>query len=330
MNTPGSMIGLSGPWGEQQPDSPAFFPMSSDAGTTAGTPMSSAATVAEAPNDIKVLVMKAMKHVCKTYGGPRQYLQKILELEEEKKGFYDYIMQEAPPARDTIYLDKLPMPALRTEDFPKHLPHVLHPTQFDWSDDSSIKPHPDAKTVLSLTERIMAEGFQSADEVLLVKAAGADILPVHAFGPPIPPSTPSSVPLGAFTMGYIKGSARMNTLLTILSFFYIDKVKLSEETTQEPPCFPSPPQLACIPCQCCTRASHTHVAAASAISCETSCVLEARRATTVSMERWPGDDAMAWIGSTTNYACVCHVALAMNRVMVRLWYVAVLVFVYVF
>lgn len=55
-------------------------------------------------------VMAAFKLMCRTVGGPRQYLQQAFKVEDMKKGFLDYICQTSPKKGDVEYQLTLPLP----------------------------------------------------------------------------------------------------------------------------------------------------------------------------------------------------------------------------
>ena len=116
------------------------------------------------------------------------------------------------------------------ESFAAAAPVILHPAHFDWSDSSSLQGHPAAWKADKITGQIMVDGFVTDTEVIVIQAAGSDGAKAHSFGPPVKSSWNGLRELGAFGMGYVKGSARTATLLAILHMCSVDKVDLQKET----------------------------------------------------------------------------------------------------
>ena len=163
-------------------------------------------------------VLSAMKELCSKHGGPRQYLSLVLRSAVDHCNFYQGLLDMLPPAHDCSYHDISPIVQVAELS---GAPLVFHPTQFSWSAESTIKGAPEAKVVLALTETMLSDGFITAGDPLLVASAPI----ISSLTPPDPPFA-SAQALPAFSVGCVKGNARVTTLMCVLSFFVFDKVSL--------------------------------------------------------------------------------------------------------
>ena len=87
-----------------------------------------------------------------------------------------------------------------------------------------MKGHPGACVAIRLTEEFGKDGFITSSEPLLIS-------PMNGVGPatcgPLFPAA-GGLALEPFSLGFVKGSARVTTLLCILRFFIDDGVSLQE------------------------------------------------------------------------------------------------------
>ena len=97
----------------------------------------------------------------------------------------------------------------------------LHPAMFSFGNNSSLKDNPEFRTCHKIAREIMQDGFLISGECLLIKMpmdTGAELLDEMPEwdglmeGPSVRPGS----------LCYIKGSARMVTLLTVLSIIMED------------------------------------------------------------------------------------------------------------
>ena len=96
----------------------------------------------------------------------------------------------------------------------------IHIAMFSFSEHASAKSAPEMLVTMKLVEQVVLDGFITLMDELKITMPHAllqDALP----SPTSPPGT-----LGAQTIGYIKGQARMNMLLCLLSLVLDDGVDL--------------------------------------------------------------------------------------------------------
>ena len=106
-----------------------------------------------------------------------------------------------------------------------HKPLVVHVACLTFYPEGSLKGNPEVATVLRLMEEILADGFVSASEPLLV------VQDARIDGDSEDVASPWGNTAGAmrpFTLGYAKGQARATTLLAILSVCRDKSVSLAE------------------------------------------------------------------------------------------------------
>jgi hypothetical protein len=55
-------------------------------------------------------MMTAFRMMCRTHGGPQQYLQKVMGSEATQQSFLAYIMTTCPMKQDLEYVENHPLP----------------------------------------------------------------------------------------------------------------------------------------------------------------------------------------------------------------------------
>ena len=108
------------------------------------------------------------------------------------------------------------IPQVEEENMATEAPIKLHVSHFSFDNDSSITPHPDSDICNKIIERILVEGFTSGREPLWIKGCGGTDFVSVPLGPP-----PRSI-------GYVKGSARVCSLLAILSVMLEEEVNIEQ------------------------------------------------------------------------------------------------------
>ena len=108
-----------------------------------------------------------------------------------------------------------------------HRPMKMHPTMFAWSTRSSVKGDPESATCVKLCEHIVQDGFLTSGEELWVAPMQGLEPEFHTLKSAFRNSSHESS-IAPFSIGYLKGSARMNTLLVIMTFFIDDHVPVRE------------------------------------------------------------------------------------------------------
>ena len=135
-------------------------------------------------------------------GGPVQYLVARYPTNAEQKQFGDALMTHFPPRENIIYQLKGPIPTSEKTVGGKMEPFCLHPALFAWGDEASVKSHPEICTSLRLLQAYLMDGFLTNTEPLHITEQK---------------ESAEQYNLGLRSIGYIKGQARMTTLLCILS-----------------------------------------------------------------------------------------------------------------
>ena len=172
-------------------------------------------------------VSGAFRKMDKEYGGPRQYLLMRYPSPELLRGFHDTIMQQLPPKDDIAYHNDKNLTEVESEhDIAGHRPMCLHPAMFSFHEKSSLKGHPEGATCEKLCDQILIDGFVSSGDDLLV--APLQQVTLVDFPSAFQNPTPTDPSMVAFSVGYVKGSARMSTLLAIISMVSDEELLLSE------------------------------------------------------------------------------------------------------
>ena len=135
-------------------------------------------------------------------GGPVQYLDARYPTDSDKKQFADALMTHFPPKETISYQAKGPMPKSEAVDGGQTNQLCLHPSVFAWGGNASVKCKPELYTSLRLLHEYLVSGFLTNTDPLHINE-----LRVSA----------EQYNLGPHSVGYIKGQARMTTLLCILS-----------------------------------------------------------------------------------------------------------------
>lgn len=185
-------------------------------------------------HEVENRAIDAMRRVCRQHGGPRQYLQQIYSTPELRKQFAKSLLELLPMDPEHTYFTGGPLQGLKEHEMAQQRPLVMHPAMFAFHSDSSIKGNPEENVCMKLVAEYAHDGFLSASDPVFVKAVECqDTDMMQGFsGWTGPPGHRALVPQ---SIGYQKGSARVITLLALLSFFITDAdVNLKEDCRQ--PC----------------------------------------------------------------------------------------------
>lgn len=154
-------------------------------------------------------MVNAMKHICKTYGGPRQYLNKIYCTAQKREGFAKLLVKHYP-LKDTVsYVTDLNIPTVEQSEMSTKLPLVYHLSSFSFEEGASTKMPPGELVTLQLADEISTDGFITSGDPLLLSKPHLQ----H-------PMTDTWVNGGALLVqgiGYVKGQARVSVLLSMVS-----------------------------------------------------------------------------------------------------------------
>ena len=129
-------------------------------------------------------------------GGPVQYLKARYAGPKEKQEFADAVLEKFSPDPTVTYTEAGPIP----DNTASNHYILLHPTKFEFSDDASLKSLPEVNTSLRLAEEILVGGFLSHSEPVQIKVL-----------------FPDAAALAIHSVGYVKGQARVCTLIALMS-----------------------------------------------------------------------------------------------------------------
>ena len=213
--------------------------------------MSDVADLTSGESVMALRIVNAMKKICRENGGPRQYLQKRWSDTDQMGEFYTGLLQLVPPDPAILYHESQHIPEILESEMGTHHPLILHPAMFSFANCASVKGPPESNVVEKLVDQIVMDGFASTLDRLLITPVATIVSFPFQFGPPVKPVDGSDA-IGAFSLGYVKGQARMHTLLCILSLAIEDNIDL--ERVARPPML----MCACTPNHHCDHRHHFH------------------------------------------------------------------------
>ena len=159
-----------------------------------------AALVAEAEainvDDFKVKALSCTSRILKLFGGPRQYLDHVFSTEAAQLEFAEFINEKFPQKYELTYSSAETLPSDLGAQF------VLRPSALAWGSQSSTKPAPYCHAAIDLVDEILAKGFQTAGDHLILWAGVSNqgaAKPVH------------------FWTSYVKGACRASCCLFVLA-----------------------------------------------------------------------------------------------------------------
>ena len=144
-------------------------------------------------------------------GGPAQYLNAMSA--EEKADFAKFLWKTFPEQDCHLYHHEQKIPSVTDADIGSSTPTIVHIAALGFSPDCSLKPPPGKEVFTALVDQYLQDGFVTSCEPLLVvqtrEAASYAGMPQFW-------TAPSGPALATFSLGYIKGMARVVSLLTIV------------------------------------------------------------------------------------------------------------------
>ena len=203
-----------------------LFPSRSPPGTVAApTPQSptddmeggDAAAIGESGQDVKQQLLCSCEASLKRYGGACQYLQHMLSNQTAGEGFLKYLANTFKEADDVLYSHDANLPVVSENEMASTLPLCVHIAALGFTEAASLKPPAGPDLGLKLVQQILAEGFQSASQPLIVIQQELDVCPVYALQAPwVEGSVNAAGYLKPFNLAYVKGHARSTSLLLLL------------------------------------------------------------------------------------------------------------------
>jgi len=172
--------------------------------------------------DFSTEMFKRVKEEIKVFTGPAAYLQHHLQEFEVQQDFLNWLWKEFPERPDVIYCHSASMPAVTEEMLAQNPPLAVHVGAFAFQDGCSVKPPPGKDLFLSLAEHILKHGFVTSGDALFV---GGVVSPLNdALSAPWPHQMDESTVLSPFSLGFVKGRARMTALLAVLHVMFKDNL----------------------------------------------------------------------------------------------------------
>ena len=174
--------------------------------TSADSACSTDAPLDGAMNEMHKNILSDASAAWAKAGGPVQYLVVRYSSQKEKNEFADGLRAKFPAVPTLNYQDKLPLPnTLVAGGCDPRAPLCLHPVHFAFGPTASMKALPEMNVALRLAEEMLLDGFLSQTE------------PVQIAVVVVPDGEMAESPLPIQSIGYVKGQARVCTLLGLLS-----------------------------------------------------------------------------------------------------------------
>ena len=150
----------------------------------------------------------------KNFPGPEAYLCFWLSTTKDKTEFADYLWSQFPEAEDTCYHHDSLLPPFKEADIGLTPATCFHIAALGYTRAASLKPPPGNAIYYEVTQQIKLDGFNSQVQPLLLNQP--DELHHNGLKPPRSPSNMGSLALQPASLGYMKGMARVCTLLSHL------------------------------------------------------------------------------------------------------------------
>ena len=184
-----------------------------DPAALADTDMEAAAESQQLPGDsIAAECRAAVEEELKQWGGPQRYLQHNLGEVAQREAFLAWLLETFPEKDSAVYCYDSNLPATKHSELAQALPIALHVSSFSYHTEAAVKPAPGRDLTLQLVDHYLADGFITSGEVLLVSQPTA----LKQAGERLPP----------FTVGYVKGQARMLSLLGLLFVMHEKRITM--------------------------------------------------------------------------------------------------------
>jgi hypothetical protein len=175
-------------------------------------------------------LVKGMDMMCKTFGGPAQYLAHEVPSVDAHVDFLEHMRTAYPESDQHYYTSCAQLPAVSNDDLGTTPALCCHVGVLGFDKSCSMKPPPGHARTMGLVEQIVVDGFCTSAEPLLVVQSRdeADIVKVPA---PWGSSDRDQEPIVPFSVGYMKGMLRAAVMLGIVHWCWKNNVDLA---TQHP------------------------------------------------------------------------------------------------
>ena len=176
----------------------------------------------------RMFLAPAVRKALQQHGGPQQLLLQRLNSREARTEYAKFLWEEFPPLETNMLAlvwTQLPPQEPGQQD---QAPAIVHAAALGYTQSCSLKGAPSLKVSLQLLEEIITDGFVSAGEPLLLTELHGEWDPVVS---PWKKDHPENT-IEAFSLGFVKGAARICTLHAILVVALDDKVNLKQDPGQ--------------------------------------------------------------------------------------------------
>ena len=160
----------------------------------------------------------------KQHGGPIQFLKACMNDTKDKINFLHHLWDTYPECDDIAYHDEAKIPPVTEAEMGSTLPVPLHITKFGWDDDCSLKPPTGTDTFERIIGEVLQDGVVTAGEPLLVVQTRA---PASYEG--LPSFGSSTSPLPTCSLAYVKGMARISSVISLLYWCWEQNINLREQ-----------------------------------------------------------------------------------------------------
>jgi hypothetical protein len=167
-------------------------------------------------------VQAGMKYLAEQYHSPGKYLESVLGDPGSVNKFAEHLWTYYPEQDDTTYHHHKRLEPTAEKEWSHTLPTCLHLNSFGFEKGCSLKPFPGTETWLILTDQYLADGFQTNSEPLLVVQS----VQVSSSSWKIWWSDPDPMP--SFSLGYVKGMARMSSLFALLHYCWVEGLDVKQ------------------------------------------------------------------------------------------------------
>ncbi len=172
----------------------------------------------------------AMEDLCKKHGGPTQFLEHMLSATEDRVALAQWMKTTFPMVDDTTYTLTRTLPAVDEEELGNLAPLTVPVACLGWERWVSLKSPIGETVCMELTHEIVTDGFITMGDPLLV------LQPEEGVSAPYGTIDGTTDGLGLFSLGYVKGHARVTTITAMLLLIHADDIDLK---TKHPKLFTS-------------------------------------------------------------------------------------------
>ena len=146
-------------------------------------------------------------------GGPTKWLLGKLDTDRRKHFFTYWLWDTFPEKDDVFYQHQASLEMVKSEEELKNNSNFLsvHPATLGYEPGCTLKPPIGSAKFIAILDQLMIDGFVTGTEPLLIN------LPDAIHNDRTPPWGASGV-LAPHSLGFIKGNARVSTLLALLCF----------------------------------------------------------------------------------------------------------------